>query len=91
MTKEDRMKEMGLENETFDYALPQNWVNAVYDVIGSDLKNSITGSFVWLYDESAKMFGRPASLNFDGNIILSHLIHHKNLYLNGRYYYEGVK
>jgi hypothetical protein len=88
MTKADVVKKMGLDKETFDYALPQDWVNEVRKHLPEELKEMIVPNFVWLYDEKARMSGRPCSLSFTGNKILSVILCRPTLHLSGRYYEE---
>lgn len=88
MTKQDVIKELRLEGVTFDWALPQNWVNEVAHHLPERLKNEIGGNFVWIYDEKARIFGRPYSISFDGNEILSHLIIRPDLFLGARMFVD---
>ena len=48
---------------TFDYALPQSWVDQHTEAF-ERLTNGarLIGAFVWLYDKQARTFGRPAPL-----------------------------
>jgi len=58
-------KNVYLNGKTFDYALPEPWIrdmNETYKIPYSIL----IFCFVWLYDESAKTFGRPYPLNIAG-------------------------
>lgn len=88
-SKDDIAKAMGLETAgAFDYALPQDWVNSVTQFVGSELGEWIGPSFVWLYDDQAPNFGRPCSLSYKGNEILSHILMKPELYLGARQY-EG--
>lgn len=88
MTKQEAVKQQGLEHETFDYALPQNWVDEVSKHLPEHLKNQIVNNFVWLYDDysAARIFGRPASLSPGGNEILSHILNRQGLFLEARYW-----
>jgi hypothetical protein len=88
MTKQAVIKRLELEGATFDWALPQNWVNEVAHYLPERLKNEIGGNFVWLYDEGARMFGRPCSISFDGNEILSYVLTRPNLFMGARMFKE---
>ena len=68
-TKGDLVKSLGIDKETFDYALPLHWV---YDTQSFTNINPIP-HFVWLYDKTAKIFGRPYPLTIAGWIILKML------------------
>lgn len=62
--KEEAMKRLGKGDETFDYALPQPWVDKASE---KAKKHGFQGldvveGFVWLYDEKARMMGRPFPL-----------------------------
>ncbi len=84
-SKEDIIKELGI-TDTFDYALPQEWVNIVRQYLPTELKDQIVPSFVWLYDKEAKLFGRPCSISFTGNEILAHIALRPQLFCGARYY-----
>ena len=53
---------------TFDYALPQPWVDMVQKLSG--LEENICGNFVWIYDSRAKIFGRPFPLTAEGSVLI---------------------
>jgi len=72
ITKGGIIKQLGMEDMTFDYALPQDWVDAVFQAIGI----LPTMSFVWLYDDKAPMFGRPFPLDARGWVIMALLPGH---------------
>jgi hypothetical protein len=59
------LAERMFEGETYDMALPQQWVNHVLEHL-PEARSPEWGSFyfgfVWLYDEQAKHCGRPAPL-----------------------------
>jgi len=84
--KKEVMERMGLEKETFDYALPQPWVNEVRKHVPIELKDEVAWHFVWLYDEKAKVFGRPCSLSVKGNTILCAILARPELYLGGKFF-----
>ena len=68
MTKEKLVKKLGIQDKTFDYALPQNWVD---DVVGvTKCSNAEACMFVWLYDERAGAYGRPFPLTSDADELL---------------------
>lgn len=69
LTKVDMIHKLGLSNKTFDYALPQPWVDRVYEETGI----VPVPHFVWLYDEKAKIFGRPYALTATGWVVLKML------------------
>jgi len=94
-TKIEIMKEMELDNEVFDFALPQKWVDEVTyylnDILSEEETSkygAVVSNFVWLYDKDYTLFGRPCSLSEEGNKILSTLrdTDMKSLFLNGRFY-----
>lgn len=63
MTKGEAVKALNLENKgEVDYALPQEWLDHVVKVTGIYAAHC----FVWLYDEQAKIFGRPYPLTVEG-------------------------
>jgi len=90
MTKEDVTKSLGLDKETFDYALPQDWVDKVYKCLPQNLQDGIVPHFVWLYDKEAKIFGRPCSISPMGNLILNSIINIPNLHMNARCYVKPI-
>ena len=56
-----------LATHTYDTALPQDWVDAVYQVTGT----YPAPLFVWVYDEDARFWGRPYPLNDDAKEVLA--------------------
>ena len=58
-TKGDLAKELIPEGVTFDYALPEPWCDDLRKKTGI---TNIAYHFVWMYDEKAKVFGRPFPL-----------------------------
>ena len=70
MTKQQAFEKAikGKEYKTFDFALPQYWVDKMTKIWAYD---KITSNFVWLYDNYAPLSGRPFSITDEGNIILS--------------------
>lgn len=86
MTKAELVKALGIDKESFDYALPQDWVDEVAKCLPGQMRGQIVPNFVWLYDEKAEIFGRPCSLSFEGNEILSHILMHPQLYLHAKHY-----
>ena len=60
MTKEQLVKKLGLQEKTFDYALPQDWVDDVIHVTKCLYNEACM--FVWLYDERGDSYGRPFPL-----------------------------
>src|SRR5581483_1099697 len=69
VTKADAVKIIGIENETFDYALPQPWVDEVVKVTGHPYP-AIIGQLVWLYDAAYRYGGRPCALTLEANKLL---------------------
>jgi len=66
------MEMTGKGRETYDYALPQPWVDEWCKKLkaqGVTYDDLIFG-FVWLYDEEAKTFGRPFPLTNRARFIL---------------------
>jgi len=63
VTKEDCVITLGLDAFTFDYALPQTWVDEHFT---DEQRQAAVGSFVWLYDGKAKLFGRPFPITSEG-------------------------
>ncbi len=87
MTKKEIIQKMELEKETFDYALPQTWVDEVSKKTGDE----IAPHFVWLYDKEGGLFGRPSSISLKGNRILFKIRLYPNLYRNAKYFQEQEK
>jgi hypothetical protein len=62
-TREERVAELNDKYRGhYDTALPQQWV----DQVSSRTTINPVGHFVWLYDEVAKIFGRPYPLSDEG-------------------------
>lgn len=55
-----------LDGETYDYAIPQQWCNAVFDETGI----YPAGHVVWLYGAGSRTFGRPFAVDMLGWIAL---------------------
>jgi hypothetical protein len=61
-TMRERCEELNLrEKGSFDYALPQYWVDHVMATTGL-----FPNGVVWLYDEKAPAFGRPYAVSMYG-------------------------
>jgi hypothetical protein len=71
-TKADRVRQLGLNDFTFDYAIPHDWLERAVACLkskypgqygdGDDKLNpyqAILGGTVWLYDKHGRIFGRP--------------------------------
>jgi hypothetical protein len=69
MTKDDAAKYIGIKGQTYDYALPETWVDSIVGLTGHT-GSAICGNLVWLYDEANRTFGRPCALTTDGNKII---------------------
>jgi hypothetical protein len=67
MSMEQLVRLHGIEDETYDTALPQDWVDHVI----LTTKLNPFSHFVWLYDEKAHLFGRPFPLDGIGIEILA--------------------
>jgi len=74
-SKEDLVKEQGLEDKSFDYALPQSWVEEVYQIVakGGYSWDDILCGFIWLYDVPYRLFGYPFPLTYQAGCILATL------------------
>ena len=77
LTKADLVELRGMENASFDYALPQEWVYSVLEFcklnqLPFSYREIIFG-FVWLYDEKSKVFGRPYPLTYTAHYLLTKL------------------
>jgi hypothetical protein len=46
-----------------DYALPQSWVD---DMVKLTDSFNVCGNYVWIYDKSGGIFGRPFPLTIEG-------------------------
>jgi hypothetical protein len=67
MTKKEVCdKDEYLQKNTFDYALPQEWVDDFYNL----MKVYPTSYFVWIYDEYSPLFGRPYPITDEGKRLL---------------------
>jgi hypothetical protein len=68
-TKGELVKRRGIEDSSFDFALPQDWLDEVVQWCrfngyrGYSYRDILYG-FVWMYDEKAKVFGRPYPLTY---------------------------
>jgi hypothetical protein len=62
-----------LPNETYDTALPQQWVNGCLER-GFDPRPHI----VWLYKEPYTVFGTPFALTVEAHTALQSIIHADN-------------
>ncbi len=58
--------EKRLKGKTFDFAIPNDVFNEILDTTGINP----SGNIVWLYDEQAKIFGRPFGLTLLGYQLL---------------------
>ena len=70
MTKQQAFEKAikGKEYKTFDFALPQYWVDKMTKGWAYD---KITSNFVWLYDKHSSLSGRPFPITDEGEAILS--------------------
>ena len=78
MTKQEAVERAGLANASFDYALPQDWVDEMFAHIrcypGVKFSyDEIVSNIIWLYDDKAPLFGRPFPITFIGKSILRRL------------------
>ncbi len=81
LTKEGLVKRRGIEDSSFDYALPQDWLYAVVEWCRLNgyrawSYHEILWGFVWMYDEQAKVFGRPYPLTYVTHYLLTKLPKH---------------
>jgi len=74
-TKADRIRQLGLNEYTFDYAIPQDWLDRAvaylkknflysYELKSHEMYKGnpyqiLIGGLVWLYDLHGATFGRP--------------------------------
>jgi hypothetical protein len=65
MTKEAATRARGKGDAVFDYALPQNWIDEVYQLTGI----YPAPYFVWLYEGS--IWGRPYPISEAGKELLA--------------------
>jgi len=78
MTKEDIYKiDPYLQNHTFDYTVPQPWLDDLARVTGQYR----SGFFVWMYDNKCRMFGRPFAIVPEGWELLANYVHKPNYLL----------
>lgn len=57
---------------TWDYALPQDWLNQAADtgVQHGISYDEIVSNLIWMYDDKAKIFGRPFGITPRGVVIV---------------------
>lgn len=66
--KEEAVKLLGLNNEKFDYAIPEKFFD---DIIGANPgATNILGNFIWIYDHNQPVHGRPRPLTVYGQRLL---------------------
>ncbi len=70
ISKGDLAKEV-YPDQTFDCALPQQWVNQTVDDLGVK-HHDVTSQFVWLY-KSGDPFGHPAPLTAEAKTLLNRI------------------
>jgi hypothetical protein len=74
MTKSELVAKRGLEDKSFDYTLPQDWLYAVHDWCKANqvpfTYHELVYGFVWLYDS---LCGRPYPLTCYTHWLLSKL------------------
>ena len=64
-----------LKDKTYDWAIPQLWFNFALKVSN----NNPSGHVVWLYDEQARIGGRPFGLTLLGWMIIRMVdVHYEN-------------
>lgn len=83
MTVEQAVKLVLPEGATFDYALPQTWMDRTTERLMTldkhrgkeryEVYRLAYGHFVWAYDEPHGVFGRPCALTTTGNEVLRDL------------------
>lgn len=85
MTKGERVKMLGLDKYSFDYALPQRWIEQAanylklhYPYKYADDKplsayETLRAGVIWLYDDHGGIFGRPYPLTAEAKSALSKL------------------
>jgi hypothetical protein len=64
-TMGEKTKEIGLEEFTFDFAIPQSFWQEFYDIMGFE-----PFGIVWLYDKYSRLFGRPFPVTLESYINL---------------------
>ena len=78
MTKQQAAESVKyLEGKTFDYALPQTWLDHVaycLKTVDDNIYHKVLGNFVWLYDEEANISGRPYPITDEGKDIAISLL-----------------
>ena len=74
MTKQEMVERMDID-DSFDYALPQKWVDKTQGIVnGSSLPSvNVVQHFIWLYDLEGGISGRPFPLTMTGEKILNFL------------------
>jgi hypothetical protein len=66
--------ELVLGKETWDAALPEDWVKWVArELVGKFDRHAICCGLVWAYDRHASLFGRPCALTVQANSVLQAL------------------
>ena len=55
-----------LAGETFDCALPQNWIDHMVKVLELEPSVNVAGHFVWHYPSNNSLFGQPHALTLTG-------------------------
>lgn len=75
MTKGEAVKQRGIENHSFDYALPQTWVDMVIKYFepyfSKYTHEQIVSNLVWYYEDNS--FGRPFGITDLGDEIVRRL------------------
>ena len=78
LTKRELVVKRGLEEASFDYALPTHWVETIYrylHIMGYPYSyDLIISSFVWVYDDQSPIFGRPVGLTPTAHYIETRLM-----------------
>ena len=80
ISKGDIAKQFYEDKYTVDYALPQNWVNHVAELMQIS-HSDIVPFFVWGYakdDNTYDMFGQPLPLTIEGYNLLSKYNHKRH-------------
>ena len=71
MTKQEMVEALEMQDSSFDYALPQDWVDSLaLKVKPLFTYDDIIFRLIWLYDDKAPVFGRPYPLDFIGKSLL---------------------
>ena len=71
VSKQEIIEALGLDCITFDFALPQNWCDGVYQDTGV----YPVPFFIWAYDGDFTTFGRPCAISIAGNVLLAVINH----------------